>query len=265
VNRDLRWLLRRYRDGGRQGWEMAHALEHELRGLYQESSSLRLEVSGLGGAVPGRVVALDGAINTALQYCLEIRYEPALSELREAGGHLRELQRVAGVARELATEKQQLDDLETLLGSELADLATPRCLCRLYGLARELLEKDEPRKARFVAVYLRDELARLRRRSPGRDGTLRRVLLSLDARHEAEPAAARLLRLLEEGYSTLTARLAEDLEVELSIRRHNRQIAHIHSVDRGGLRQTLEKICRDSEALRTSLAEWVGASEMTEI
>lgn len=258
--RDAAWLLRRYRDRACPDWRVRDILKPELERLIEDRYS-GADMEELRRSAPERLTGFDDATDKALQYLAELRFDLALRAIRIAAAALAELRRFAAAASGLETAERGVEELAVLLGPALDGLATPRGLRRLLALTRELLDQGEPRKARFVILLLRSDLARLRTREAnpaGRRGLLRALQELGDGPGRA--AAERVAHLLEEGYAELAGRLAEDLEVDLAVLDRSRRAAVTPGGTLGPLTASLGQIQRDAEVLERSVKYWLAST-----
>ena len=251
----LRKYLRRYRDGALPDWSMRQILERELNRLVSDHSTLRPEMDELRRAAPERLAGFDTASDRVLQWLGECRFDLALREIQEAERELAELLLCLTVAIDWRRTSAALAGLEEMLSPELAAQATVRVLQRLRHLARSLLDQGETRKARFVVLLLADQIGRLLARRPGDlKAGFERMLGRLET--QAGMAVDRIRKLNQEGYHHLAERLAEDLEVELSMTDRARRASTAEG-SLGAIENDLAAVRRQAHEVQAALTQWL--------
>jgi hypothetical protein len=256
--RDAAWLLRRYRDQACPDWRVKQVLDREFNRLVEDRYSLQSEVDELRRSAPERLRGFDSATDRALQRMAERRFDSALKEIRTAATELAELRRFVTVAADLRKSAEDLSGLADLLCPELLTLATPSALRRLLELSRRLLDQGEARKARFVALLIRQQLGLLRARETREPAASLTILLRDLSALGGEEAVAGIRELIRQRYFHLAERLAEDLEAELAVRDRVRRAAHTPGGSLGPLLHDLETVRARADAVKVSLARWLG-------
>jgi hypothetical protein len=255
MSRGAAWFLRRYRDGALPDWNMRQVLERELNHLVSDHSALRTEMDELRRVAPERLTGFDTASDRALQWLGEGRFDLALREIQEAERDLAELRLCLTVAVDWRRTSAALAGLEEMLSPEFAEEATVRVLQRLRHLARSLLDQGEARKARFVVLLLTDQTGRLLARRPGDlKAGFERMLGRLEP--QAGMAVGRIRKLNQEGYHHLAERLAEDLEVELSMTDRAR-LASTAGGSLGAIESDLAAVQRQAQGVQAALTQWL--------
>jgi hypothetical protein len=257
--RDAAWLLRRYRDQACPDWQVREVLGREFNRLIEARYS-HVDIGEIRRSAPKRLADFDALTDQALQYLSEHRFDLALREIRNAAATLAELRSLSEAASELEAVTRETEAIEALLSPTLVALATPRGLRRLLALTRDFLDQGEPRKARFVTLLLRSELADLLARS---ECSAKRpsVLLSLAELQKGpgRETKAQLARLLEEGYLDLARILAEDLEVDLAVFSRQQRATATPGGALGPMTVSLRQTQLEAEALAGSLATWLAS------
>jgi hypothetical protein len=251
----LRKSLRRHRDGALPDWSLRNILQRELNRLVSDHSALRPEMDELRRVAPGRLTGFDTASDRALQWLGECRFDLALREIQEAERDLAELRLCLTVAVDWRRTSATLAGLEELLSPELAAQATVRVLQRLRHLARSLLDHGETRKARFVVLLLADQTGRLLARRPeDLKAGFERMLGRLET--QAGMAVDHIRKLNHEGYHRLAERLAEDLEVELSMTDRARRASTVGG-SLGAIESDLAAVRRRAQEVQAALTQWL--------
>lgn len=252
------WYLRRYRDGVLPDWRMRQVLEGKLRRLISAHSALHSEMDELRRAAPDRLAGFDIASDLALQWLGEGRFDLALRDILNAERELAELHRYVTVAVEWQRTTAALAGVQDLLSPELESQSTMRVLRRLQDLARSLLDRGEPRKARFVVFLLADQVGLLLVRQPGELKTSFERRLG-DLEDQGVIAVACLRKLGREGYHHLAERLAEDLEVELAVTNRARR-ASVAGGSLGPIESDLAAVRLQAHTVHAALTNWLESS-----